>query len=89
MYEAAGSDSLDALKVLEAAGANLSDIDRKGRTALHNAAKRGRIAAIEFFRERGFSYDITDFQGANSVTRGCKGWKRRGYWCSCEGWGCR
>ena len=53
IHRAAQADSLAALELLVAAGADLEALDRSGHTALARAALFGRAGAVSFLLESG------------------------------------
>lgn len=56
-------ESVNVMKTLLEAGANLNEADLAGQNALFHAAKSGNKEAVTFLLERGISYYATDKRG--------------------------
>lgn len=64
---AASSENEMLIRNLILAGARLNDRDATLKTALHIAAERGRLGAVQALIQNGCDYDSTDGEGNNAL----------------------
>jgi hypothetical protein len=55
------------LRILLDAGAQVADRDKHGDTALHLAARSGKVRAVEFLMQHGADFTLTNARGKDAV----------------------
>jgi len=65
--EVANSATPEVLRILIEAGAELTGMNRRGRSVVAAAAKAGDLATVQYLVERGFPLDPPDAQGQSAL----------------------
>jgi ankyrin repeat protein len=66
LYIAAGHNNLDMCRLLLDGRAEVNSRDENERTALHAAARIGRLSIVKLLVERGADVSLTDYYGRNA-----------------------